>query len=148
VDIAEMRGEVGYRKSPRRQYSRDSAGYLYAKRTVDVSPATAYYSQAFAANGRGKVMGIMMYSSGYATDGDEFTYIDGSRTPQIHGNGTEDDHNQGWGGYAVQTPYWGGLINGYQAAYRLYVNDSYVFNSQIDIRYEHTSFGTRTDGQK
>ena len=31
-------------------------------------------------------------------DGDEFTYIDGSRTPQIHGDGTEDDHNQGYGG--------------------------------------------------
>ena len=71
----------------------------------------------------------MMYSSGFAVDGDEFTYIDGSRTPQIHGNGTEDDHDQGWFGYAVQKPYWGGLTNGYQGAYRLYVSDSYVFNS-------------------
>ena len=38
----------------------------------------------------------------------------------MHGDGTEDDHNQGWGGYAVQQPYWGGLINGFQGGYRLY----------------------------
>jgi hypothetical protein len=39
-------------------------------------------------------MGIMMYSKDWAVEGDEFTYVDGSRTPQIHGDGTEDDHNQ------------------------------------------------------
>jgi len=148
IDVTDMRVEVAYRKDPPREYPKESAGYLYANRTVDVSLDTAYYSRAFATNGWGKVVGIMMYSNGYAADGDEFTYIDGSRTPQIHGNGTEDDHNQGWGGYAVQTPYWGALTNGYQAAYRLYVNDSYVFNSRIDIRYEHSNAAFRVYGQK
>ena len=80
-------------------------------------------------------------------DGDEFTYIDDSRTPQVHGDGTEDDHNQGWGGYAIQKPYWGGLINGFQGAYRLYLVDSYVFDSSINIRYEHSRCGP-DHGQK
>lgn len=148
VDITAMRVDVGYEKRPAPNCPKGSCGYFAAKRTVEVSSDDAYYSRAFAERGRGKVMGVMMYSTGYAMDGDEFTYIDGSRTPQIHGDGTEDDHDQGWGGYAVQKPYWGGLRNGYNGAYRLYVNDSYVFNSRIDIRYEHSnlSFGTR--GQK
>jgi hypothetical protein len=90
-----------------------------------------------------------MYSDGYNMDGDEFTFIDGSRTPQIHGDGTEDDHNQGWGGYAIQTPYWGGLVNGFQGGYRLYVPDPYVFDSSIDIRYEHSKcLGPVNRGQK
>src|SRR5262249_42232098 len=139
VDIAAMHVEVAYKKGPASHCPKGSCGYFSAKRTVDVSPDDAYYSRAFAARGRGKVMGLMMYSNGYATDGDEFTYIDGSRTPQIHGNGTEDDHNQGWLGYAVQKPYWGALINGFNGAYRLYLNDSYVFNSRIAIRYEHSN---------
>src|SRR5262249_49679628 len=139
---------AAYGKTPARDCPRRSCGHLYAKRTVDVSPDDASYSHAFATRGRGKVVGIMMYSSGFAVDGDEFTYIDGSRTPQIHGDGTEDDHDQGWLGYAVQQPYWGGLTNGYQGAYRLYVTDSYVFNSRIDIRYEHSNLGGLTHGQK
>jgi hypothetical protein len=132
----EVRVDVAYATKPG-VYAKRSSGYFHAQRTVDTS-SEAYYSRAFAARGRGKVMGIMMYSNDWIEDGDEFTYVDGSRTPQIHGNGTEDDHDQGWGGYAVQKPYWGGLFNGYNGAYRLYVNDSYIFNSEIDIRYEHS----------
>ena len=91
----------------------------------------------------------MMYSTGYNMDGDEYTFIDGSRTPQMHGDGTEDDHNQGWGGYAIQKPYWGGLVNGFQGGYRLYIAEPYVFDSSIDIFYEHSNCGPAKDrGQK
>lgn len=148
IDIAEMGMEVAYKISSTQKYSKESCGYFCAKRTVDISADEDYYSRAFSVRGRGKVMGIVMYSTGYAMDGDEFTYIDDSRTPQIHGDGTEDDHNQGWGGYAIQKPFWGGLINGFQGGYRLYVNDSYIFNSKIDIRYEHSNAGGGPRGQK
>jgi len=71
-------------------------------------------------------------------DGDEFTYIDDSQTPQIHGSGTEDDHNQGWAGRACQLPLWGALFNGYSGAYRIYLNDCYVFNKHILTSYEYS----------
>jgi hypothetical protein len=129
-------------------YPQGQCGYFRAKRTVDISPDAAFYSRAFYERGYGKVVGLMMYSTGYAMDGDEFTYIDGSRTPQIHGDGTEDDHNQGWGGYATQQPLWGGLINGFDGAYRLYLAEPYVFNSEIRIHYEHTNGGGTGLGQK
>ncbi|MGB2796441.1 MAG: DUF2961 domain-containing protein [Phycisphaerae bacterium] len=130
-------------------YRAGESGYFCARRTIDISPDKAPFSQAFKTRGRGKVVGLTMYSVGYNTDGDEFTYIDGSRTPQIHGDGTEDDHNQGWGGYAIQKPYWGGLVNGFQGAYRLYIVEPYIFDSSIDIRYEHSNCGGGPDhGQK
>ena len=119
-------------------YRPGESGYFCAKRTVDISPDGAFYSRAFETHGRGKVVGLMMYCMGFYMDGDEYTYIDGSRTPQIHGDGTEDDHNQGWGGYAIQKPYWGGLVNGFQGGYRLYILEPYIFDSSIDMRYEHT----------
>jgi hypothetical protein len=130
-------------------YQQGKSGYFCARRTIDISPDGALYSRAFQARGRGKVVGLTMYSTGYNMDGDEYTFIDGSQTPQIHGDGTEDDHNQGWGGYAIQKPYWGGLVNGFQGGYRLYVAEPYVFDSSIDIFYEHSKWGPAKDrGQK
>jgi hypothetical protein len=51
-------------------------------------------------------------------------------------------------GFPIQTPLWGALINGFLGGYRFYMNDSYVFNSKIDIRYEHSNWGSITSGQK
>lgn len=129
------------------RYQAGACGYFHAKRTIDLSPDRALYSRAFQDRGRGKVVGLSMFSTGYNMDGDEFTFIDGSRTPQIHGDGTEDDHNQGWGGYAIQKPLWGGLVNGFQGGYRLYTGEPYVFEASIDINYEHSKLGA-DHGQK
>jgi len=127
-------------------YPTGQAGYFCAKRTLARDAGHGLFNTAFEENGRGKVVGLSFYSSQYAMDGDEFTYIDGSRTPQIHGDGTEDDHNQGFGGDAYQKPLWGGLVNGYQTAYRFYYNDSYIFNQHIKINYEFTREGGRDNG--
>ena len=91
----------------------------------------------------------MMFSSGYNMDGDEFTRIDGSATPQVHGDGTEDDHNQGWGGYAVQKPLWGGLINGFQGDTASTPANRTSSIPSITINYEHSNCGGGPDrGQK
>jgi hypothetical protein len=127
-------------------YPAGQAGYFYAKRTLARDPGHGLFNTVFEESGRGKVVGLSFYSTQYAMDGDEFTYIDGSRTPQIHGDGTEDDHNQGYGGDAYQMPLWGGLVNGYQTAYRFYYNDSYIFNEHIKINYEFTREGGRDNG--
>jgi len=122
-------------------YPYGQAGHFYAKRTKDQNWTTKPYAAAFHEKGRGQVVGISFYSYNFNTDGDEFTFIDGSLTPQIHGDGTEDDHNQGWGGSDYQQPLWGGLVNGFQGAYRIYMNDAYIFNKSIDINYEHDPAG-------
>ncbi len=54
--------------------------------------------------------------------------------------GQEDDHNQGWGGSNHQKALWGAVLNGYQGAYRIYMNEPYIFNKNLKINYEHEVF--------
>lgn len=139
VDLASLACEVMFKPASALNYPRDQTGYFCAKRTTDGDPDTiGYRGVAFAETGRGHVVGKVFYTDKYDMDGDEFTYLDDSRTPQVHGSGTEDDHNQGWAGRAGQQPLWGGLINGYNGAYRIYLNDCYVFNKNILISYEYS----------
>ncbi|MBP9873263.1 MAG: DUF2961 domain-containing protein [Haliscomenobacter sp.] len=139
IDITNLVCDVTYIPASHLNYPADKTGYFFATRTTDADPdTTAYHNIAFEAQGRGHVAGIVFYSDKYDMDGDEFTYIDGSHNPQIHGSGTEDDHNQGWAGRAYQKPLWGGLFNGYNGAYRIYLNDCYIFNQNIRIAYEHS----------
>ncbi len=139
TDISSLSCELMYKPSSVSDYSAAKTGYFYAKRTIDADPDTiGFRGVAFEEEGKGHVAGLVFYSERYDMDGDEFTYIDDSRTPQIHGSGTEDDHNQGWAGRAYQKPLWGGLVNGYNGAYRIYLNDCYVFNKNILITYEYS----------
>jgi hypothetical protein len=140
-NIDNVKVNVEWKPGKAYSYPAATSGYFYAKRTISRDPGHDLFANAFREKGHGHVAGISFYSDGYAMDGDEFTYIDGSHTPQIHGNGTEDDHNQGWGGVPYQAPLWGGLVNGYQGAYRLYLNDSYIFNKDININYEFSMEG-------
>ncbi len=141
ADLQSVSCAVEYKPTAVLAYPAGQAGYFCAKRTVARDPGRGLFDTAFEESGRGHVVGLSFYSTRYAMDGDEFTYLDGSRTPQIHGDGTEDDHNQGWGGAAYQKPLWGGLVNGFQAAYRIYYNDRYVFNQHIRINYEFSREG-------
>lgn len=139
VRIPELVCETWFKSARIRRYPADATGYFHAKRTTDRDPdGLGFRGVAFVETGRGHVVGKVFYSDRYDMDGDEFTYIDDSRTPQIHGSGTEDDHNQGWAGRAVQQPLWGGLFNGYNGAYRLYLNDCYIFNRSVAITYEYS----------
>lgn len=136
--IRSLACEVQYKDASVLAYPAGKTGYFHAKCTVDTDDKTTPFTTAFHETGRGHVVGILFFTEGYDMDGDEFTYIDGSRTPQIHGSGTEDDHNQGWAGTAYQKPLWGALTNGYASAYRVYMNDNYIFNKDITINYEYS----------
>lgn len=139
VDLSELTCEVWFKPAGVANYSPEKTGYFCAKRTPDAATDSIdYRAHVFDEKGRGHVVGIMFYTDKFDVDGDEFTYIDDSQTPQIHGDGSEDDHNQGWSGDAFQKPLWGGVINGYQGGYRTYMNDCYVFNKNISINYEYS----------
>lgn len=137
-NIQSLSCEAQYKDAQTLNYPVGETGYFHAKRTVDTDNKTKPFTTAFKETGRGHVVGILFFTEGYDMDGDEFTYIDGSRTPQIHGSGTEDDHNQGWAGTAYQKPLWGAITNGYESAYRIYMNDNYIFNKDITINYEYS----------
>lgn len=76
-----------------------SSGYFRA--TANGGPTTPGQDHVFLhATGHGKFVGVTHTMVGPATraylEGDERVYVDGSRTPQIHGTGTEDFYQGGW----------------------------------------------------
>jgi len=146
TNISSLQFNAQYKPSSVIDYPKPETGYFYAKRTEDYDSGDELFITSFEEQGKGQVVGLSFYTDGFAMDGDEFTYIDGSRTPQMHGDGTEDDHNQGFGGSDYQKALWGGLINGFQGAYRIYMNDCYIFNSHIKINYEYSRDGGHADG--
>ncbi len=106
--------------------------------------------------GRGKLVGVSQTMEGLQPDGntrgylegDERVYVDGERTPAIHGTGTEDYYESGWyfnqGTYS--TPFHGS--SGHEvrtgqckeecdSAFRLHITDSISFQNQLTFGIEH-----------
>jgi hypothetical protein len=107
-----------------------------------------------AATGHGKFVGVVSAMRGPASraflEGDERVYTDGSRSPELHGTGTEDFYQSGW--YFNRDTYtlpWNGdpahltSTTGCAAdsdctgAYRLMVGDAVPFGSAITFGIEH-----------
>lgn len=133
---------ITYKPANVYRYPKDNAAYFMAKLTKDSADGAwtrkfkKPYVTAFKEKGYGKVVSVNMWSGNYLEDGDEFTYIDNQRMPQIHGDGAEDDFNQGWGGSTYQKPLWGALVRGVEGSYRIHMNDPYIFYNFIDMRFE------------
>lgn len=133
-----LSADIGITPKEQLNYPQDGAGYFFAKETRFADSGDDLFARAFREEGFGHIVGTSFYSQDYSTDGDTFIYFDGSRTPQIHGDGTEDDNNQGWGGTSYQKPLWGGVVSGIQGAYRIYLGDSLVFDDQAKINFEYS----------
>ncbi len=106
-------------------------------------------------NGTGRFVGVNHTMVGLITagnirnylEGDERVFVDGSRSPQLHGTGSEDFYNGGWyfnrnefsapfnGAPAMQT----GILdcpNQCDAAYRLMITEAVSFGSSIRFGIE------------
>ncbi|MDR1224822.1 MAG: DUF2961 domain-containing protein [Tannerella sp.] len=142
--ITSLTSRVGYRPASVYDYPGDETAYFRAKLTKDSTEGVwtrkfeKPYVTAFEEEGHGHVVLINMWSGNFLEDGDEFTYIDNRRMPWIHGDGTEDDFNQGWAGFTYDKPLWGALKSGVKGAYRIHMNEPYIFYDHIDIRFEQT----------
>ncbi|MEV6551165.1 glycoside hydrolase family 172 protein [Streptomyces sp. NPDC051597] len=110
--------------------------------------------------GRGKFVGVSHSMRGDTDrtylEGDERVYVDGARTPQLHGTGTEDFYQSGW--YFNRGPYTqpfngnpthltasSGCATGRDCtdAYRLQLHDSVAFTESIDYSIEHGPMNDR-----
>jgi len=145
-DIKNLNSRISWKPASVLKYPQKETGYFMMKLTKDTSPGgltrkgfAKPYANAFFEKGHGQVYAVNMWSGNFYEDGDEFTYVDGSNTPQIHGDGTEDDFNQGWAGGRYQKAIWGSLENGVKGSYRIHLNEPYVFYDHIDMRYEYTN---------
>jgi len=115
--------------------------------------------------GKGHYLGCALFVKSIGTlwwgEGDEMTYIDGAKEPQIRGTGTEDEFNWSWGYMTHMSPVSGTLpvvpeckqslvaqvipslrnkecdqIRGHNLAYRFRVSDYVPFESSIKVSYE------------
>jgi hypothetical protein len=106
------------------------------------------------ATGEGRFVGVSASMRGPAPraflEGDERVYTDGSRSPQIHGTGTEDFYQSGWyfnrdtytepfnGNPAHLTATTGcAAASDCTGAYRLMIGDAVPFTSVITFGIEH-----------
>jgi len=145
-NIQNLISKISWKPASVLKYPQQETGYFMMKLTKDISAGgltrkgfTKPYANAFFEKGHGHVLAINMWSGNFYEDGDEFSYIDGSNTPQVRGDGTEDDFNQGWAGARYQKAIWGALNNGVKGAYRIHLNEPYIYYDQIDIRFEYTN---------
>lgn len=95
--------------------------------------------------GAGHVVGVTENMRGNGTlwflEGDEKVYVDGSKSPDIYGTGTEDFYNCGW---YFQTGLVDVALHGVShktdneiAAWRFEIPDAIPFQRQIDFHIEH-----------
>lgn len=144
-DISNLSAQIGWTASMK--YDKKNSGHFMAKLTSDISHTGGLvrkefekpFAVAFQEEGYGQVVSVNMFSGNFYEDGDEFTFIDGSHTSFIHGDGTEDDFNQGWAGRKNQKALWGALDNGVKGSYRLHLYEPYIFYDGINMTFEYTN---------
>ncbi|PLS81601.1 hypothetical protein CYG49_01735 [Candidatus Saccharibacteria bacterium] len=100
--------------------------------------------------GSGQVVSVVEsqqggHNSRWFLEGDERALIDNSRTPQLHGTGTEDFYNGGWyyehGPFALPTH--GNTFNGNEgdqakvSAYRTFISDAIPYRNDLRFTIEH-----------
>ncbi|GHE68610.1 hypothetical protein GCM10014715_22910 [Streptomyces spiralis] len=127
----------------------------YFRTQSHAGPTTDGQSWPFlVADGRGKFVGVSHTMTGETNrnylEGDERVHVDGSRTPQLHGTGTEDFYQSGWyfNRETYTQPFNGnpthlGASTGCAAdrdctgAYRLQIHDAVPFTRSIAYSIEH-----------
>jgi len=91
----------------------------------------------------GTVLAVRLRSPAWFGEGDEKIYIDGEAKPSIWGTGTEDYFLSAWGLQTASTPYFGVPhfdfrgIGGHTSSYRWHIADPIVFNTEINVTFEH-----------
>ena len=141
IRVESLRFEILNDPSAIVRYPYGAAGYFHAvhKRAFPRTegPDFIYLS----AIGAGHVVGHSAVRWDTSMEENERTYFDGSLTPQIQGDGFEDDQGFGWGLKERSYPIYGAPVarGGSGAIYRLFFPDLYVFYSSV--HHGHQVYG-------
>ena len=132
---------VEYKPTSDMSYPQQECGYLHAQYHREDPRAEGKDYTYLDVNGCGQVVGHVVMRWNTSMEEDERTYIDGSKTPWIIGDGFEDDHGMGWGLQNLAQPLFGaiGAKDGAGGIYRFLLPDRYCFSS--GIKYGHQTYG-------
>ncbi len=148
--VVENRSQTGIRNlalslandsKPSPRYPKTDTGYFHAafQRTFPRTEGHDYvYLRTY---GHGHIVGHLAQRWDTSMEENERTYFDGSLTPQIEGNGFEDDQGFGWGLKDKTFLLFGAPVakGGAGCLYRLFLPDLYVFYS--GIKHGHQVYG-------
>lgn len=137
-------------------------GYFHAKQLqTEINADDKNDIRMIELEGSGRLVGIVASmdtdvsaEKGQYLEGDEHIYIDGSRSPQVNGTGTEDFYNGAyyWNSGTLSRPFYGCGYNAKWAhgsvrcaeegtyktmAYRVLIGDSVPFRSRLIFDMEH-----------
>lgn len=126
-----------------------NAGYFHAKYNKEFQTQTDKDYEILSATGRGHYVGVIHTMRGlsgtdsYFLEGDERFFIDGSKSPAMHGTGTEDYYLGAY--YFSGKPYDKAmfgvrsrtLTNIQYSVYRFQINDFVPFTNSVNLGIEH-----------
>jgi hypothetical protein len=102
----------------------------------------------------GTVLSVENTRARWFGEGDDRFYIDGDKTPTLHGTGTEDYFSDAWGFRHFNNPYYGctvfeGMhIGGRTTVYRWHITDPIRFEESLRFEIEHTGPIMDIEGQR
>lgn len=140
-EIKSLKASIAYKPAAAFAYPEKDCGYFYAKYHKEYPRTEGHDYTYLQWNGRGHIVGQTISRFDTSMEESERTYFDGSLTPQIHGNGFEDDHNMGWGLKNRQHAVFGAMAadGGAGGVYRLFLPDVYYFESSV--KHGHQTYG-------
>jgi hypothetical protein len=108
------------------------------------------------AEGRGHYVGcslsVLQRSMGWWGEGDDMIFVDGEKTPSLHGTGSEDYFSDAWGMREDENPFYGCPLQeeDFQAGskatvYRFHIPDPIPFSRSIHVTIEHGHANDRAD---
>lgn len=139
--IASLLAKIRWKTAAARPYAESECGYFYARYHKEFPRTEGHDYTYLDWQGRGHVVGHTTARYDTSMEEDERTYFDGNLSPQIHGNGFEDDHNMGWGLKNRQHAVFGAIAadGGAGSIYRLFLPDLYYFQSSV--KHGHQTYG-------
>ena len=96
-DIKLLKASVQYRPADAHSYQEEDCGSFFAFYHKEFPRKEGIDYRYLEWSGAGHVLGHVVSRFGTSTEEDERTYFDGNRTPQIYGEGFEDDQGHGVG---------------------------------------------------
>ncbi len=136
-----IRGEIVHAASADSVYPESECGYFHVVYHRESPRQEGRDYRYVFARGQGQVIGHFNYRWDTSMEEDERTYFDDICSPQLYGEGYEDDHNQGWGLRDLSHAIYGSIASdgGAGAVWRFYIPDLYVFRSAV--RQGHQVYG-------
>jgi hypothetical protein len=109
LELSGLAGKLELALAPPR-FSRRNAGHLHTRAFAQPSPRAGQDVLMAELHGEGKLVGTVLSVRPEPHvkrwwEGDLRSYVDGRRTPGIHGTGIEDDHLAGWSNTLFRNPF-------------------------------------------